>query len=787
MSLLRQPAQRPIPVERAVRWLPLDDAFYMLATVLVAAKAQPLFVSREVLVSVEAHLRSGAEDDALGVLYGANYFCSKTRIAYLLVEGAERAPTPSREHNRDAEMAAELRTLAHRVEASGKLVIGWYRGGADITPRIGLREIGLHLAVCSEPWQVALLRAGTAPDAPRRGAFARVEPTERRVYPIPFVELLPRPSRNPTSRSSAVTWNNYRSEASVSVLPESELQPTPASGPVAGRSRLSLLGALHGLIGSTPEEPEPSRAAIEHRVPTADIPARTTEPPVPGPQAPVQQAEPAAPEPEAPVQALELPSQTGETAAQTAEPTPVSEPPVEAVAASATPAEQDATVPETPVQATKQPAALAEDEALDEPRRLTRARPFMPPTDTQRAPAPPPEREVAIAGSLTVPADAAPPAHAPPSALPPFRQAPEMPVEASAGAPAAWFAPPPAPPAPTDDRGVAAETEPPDAAPPLDTADTAETDDVPEPRALTDTPTETPTPVRTEAPGQPVERPVETPPLAMADAPAPVEAVEPDEPPPTPEPARPAASEPPRPETPGGRYPATLGVATTLEELPADIARIFDASPGTGSERDAEPDLDDAGPPSPLAGYLRTLQRSRARTRLIAAAVVVLGLAGAVALLARQRTRDANAETAPAIPPVSSDTTRARSGAAAPASKAHADASDTGAAAMQGYARTRLASETTALAADVASLGTALQVVLGPSPRTATDSLRHSLACARADSARTDAIMHGQAVQLARRYLTTPTDAPAVSRAAALVARADTLTTALRTPCPPES
>jgi hypothetical protein len=130
-------------------------------------------------------------------------------------------------------------------------VVGWYRGGATIVPRISVRDAALHLALFPHPWQIALLRErGTSRSA---GAVVRVEPAEGRPYSVPFYELLPAGKNRPGARRTAITWSNYRSEADLPPLPESAfvdgpqtvlVPPTRREPPKVRRSVLSVLHRL---------------------------------------------------------------------------------------------------------------------------------------------------------------------------------------------------------------------------------------------------------------------------------------------------------------------------------------------------------------------------------------------------------------------------------------------------------------------------------------------------------------------------------------------------------------
>jgi hypothetical protein len=227
-TLDRRVETRPLPLDRVVKWLPRDDAFYLLAAVMTSASAEPLVVPREVLLQVERHLRDPGATRGCGILHGAMCACPRTRIRYLLIEGAVRAVTAITEHEPPMATVERLRALVREVERRGKRVVGWYRGGAAIVPRLSPRDVAVHRELFPDAWRVALLRDMAAPG--QAGAFVRVEPVDGRAYLVPFQEVLPRAGwRDREAGRTAVVWRNYRPEREVEPLTEvTAAVPAPA-------------------------------------------------------------------------------------------------------------------------------------------------------------------------------------------------------------------------------------------------------------------------------------------------------------------------------------------------------------------------------------------------------------------------------------------------------------------------------------------------------------------------------------------------------------------------------
>ena len=260
---------RALSVEQTVKWLPLDDAYYLLAEVMTSTRAAPLVVLQEVLLQVEAHATAAAYDSACGVLCGAHYRDSKSGLVYLLVESAERAERIDPTGNPDASLAAELARAIARAERAGRIVVGWYRFDVALARRIPATDAGIHRALFPEPWQVALLRDGSAGGG--RGAFVRVEPTEGRPFRIPFLELIPRKrSRGRGPKWTSVQWRNYGSESAVALLPDHVFSDAPARAgkvPVPnGTHRTGLFSGILARWSTRPDSRRPASAAIARPV-----------------------------------------------------------------------------------------------------------------------------------------------------------------------------------------------------------------------------------------------------------------------------------------------------------------------------------------------------------------------------------------------------------------------------------------------------------------------------------------------------------------------------------------
>jgi len=255
--------------------VPQHDGYYLLAAVMSSSRAAPLVVMQEALREVEAHLRTVPGGNVCGLLYGSHYIDPRSSAKYLLVEEAVRAPRIDAAADPDAAALAMWSDLVARAETAGRQVLGWYRGGASIDSPIALPAAGAMQVVFPERWQVGLLRQGVLGE--HRGAFVRIEPTETRVYSIPFMELAPPEAFDGHTLLTSVTWTNYHTKLPVTPLsPDTTTSgPRRRSGAVATpppreHRSLGFLGAILKRPPATPEN-QPRAAPPLHPPLASDL------------------------------------------------------------------------------------------------------------------------------------------------------------------------------------------------------------------------------------------------------------------------------------------------------------------------------------------------------------------------------------------------------------------------------------------------------------------------------------------------------------------------------------
>jgi len=187
------------------------------------------------------------------------------------VEDAVRAPRIDAAADPDAAALAMWSDMLGRVGQPGRQVLGWYRGGATIESPIALPAAGAMQVVFPERWQVGLLRQGVLGE--HRGAFVRIEPTETRVYSIPFMELAPPEGFDGHTLLTSVTWTNYHTKLPVTPLGTTATtsgprrRSTEAATPALREHRsLGFLGAILKRPPATPLTPanQPRAAPMLH-------------------------------------------------------------------------------------------------------------------------------------------------------------------------------------------------------------------------------------------------------------------------------------------------------------------------------------------------------------------------------------------------------------------------------------------------------------------------------------------------------------------------------------------
>jgi proteasome lid subunit RPN8/RPN11 len=227
--------RKPIPLARAVRWVPAG-----LFTPPRTLDDLALFITQSALREVMRHLRSNPEQELLGFLLGELYECPETGARYVVVNSAVRTGHAIAESDRILIPEEEWLGVQLEVRRRRTQLVGWYHSAPFVGPHPARADLDTHRALFTEPWQCGLVIA-TSGEAPT-GAFFRSLMGERTGggVLIPFYELPDDDEPIPADgrKRTLIDWVNYETRGTVE-RDESERRPfvpprrpTPHGAPV---------------------------------------------------------------------------------------------------------------------------------------------------------------------------------------------------------------------------------------------------------------------------------------------------------------------------------------------------------------------------------------------------------------------------------------------------------------------------------------------------------------------------------------------------------------------------
>ncbi len=320
--------RKPIPLARAIRWVPAG-----LFTPPRTLDDLALFITQSALREVMRHLRSNPEQELLGFLLGELYECPETGARYVVVNAAVRTGHAIAESDRILIPEEEWLGVQLEVRRRRTQLIGWYHSAPFVGPHPARADLDTHRALFTEPWQCGLVIA-TSGDAPT-GAFFRSLMGERTGggVLIPFYELPDDDEPIPADgrKRTLIDWVNYETRGTVE-RDESERRPFVATRPSKPHGTPVILS-----VPSAPEEEfdDETPAAPEPSQPPPRPPAARA----PEPRQPEREV-PRAPRDDSPT-VIPLTSHRPDRRAEPGAPAP-------APAASASPAASAARAPEPP-------------------------------------------------------------------------------------------------------------------------------------------------------------------------------------------------------------------------------------------------------------------------------------------------------------------------------------------------------------------------------------------------------------------------------------------------------
>ncbi len=285
--------REPLPLGRSILWYPAGRGSRETG----ARGGYPVFVEQSTINAIRAHVEPNPEQSLMGFLAGELFVCSDIDVPYLVVDGVFVCRYPIEGDDPMPVVARVWQRLESELGRMGTRLVGWYRSCPRGDVMMSPRDVTMHEAHFSEPWQVAIL---TRPDRarPAGGIYRMVPGSNWASTPLSFYELLTSaPRRTTAGKRTRLTWKNYHTNELVlaaderGVRPEDDEPPAPpppeppvAVAPVAPRrdgavdeSRRPTLQVVRATVpGATPRRP--SRASSRPTVPTRRPPVVPDEP-----------------------------------------------------------------------------------------------------------------------------------------------------------------------------------------------------------------------------------------------------------------------------------------------------------------------------------------------------------------------------------------------------------------------------------------------------------------------------------------------------------------------------
>ena len=240
------------PFVQCILWTPRK-----LANAMAPATEADLVFSQQALSQAREHAASSPNAPVGGVFLGEVHEDPTCGRKWVRVDRAVRARRLLPE-----EASAEILGAAlAEVIAAGeeREVVGWYRTHARTGVYLSEQEAQLQETHFGEPWQCAMIIAGSA-EHPVGGVFQRIEGTglSRSGY-TPFFELIDRSSEfTPGWKRTFIGWSNYQTEVSVALAGKAGVSsvippdPSAAPGPSETDSDRTGSGEVEGGVDGVP-------------------------------------------------------------------------------------------------------------------------------------------------------------------------------------------------------------------------------------------------------------------------------------------------------------------------------------------------------------------------------------------------------------------------------------------------------------------------------------------------------------------------------------------------------
>lgn len=212
-----------MPLRHSIRWVPKGRGQ-------VARERIPIFVTQDVLLTVQDELEAEADQHMLGFLVGELARCAETGVEHCVINSAIRVPL--RLEGADAAQAIGRMWggVVREARSGGGDVVGWYRTHPSGPVALTGQDVAAHLRFFRQPWQVALVVAGTG-QVTAGGLFRTARGEAWHSSPEPFYEFLREdPPGASAERESVVAWDGYvRAEPQQRLVPRVGPSAPPAT------------------------------------------------------------------------------------------------------------------------------------------------------------------------------------------------------------------------------------------------------------------------------------------------------------------------------------------------------------------------------------------------------------------------------------------------------------------------------------------------------------------------------------------------------------------------------
>jgi hypothetical protein len=201
-------ASKPAPVEQAILWKPLDDAYHLLASMLKAERENYVpFATQSFLVSLAEQMREAGDEWGFGLILGRLYRCSRTNVRYTVTTEAAPLRGPVRPDSGAPDIREMRQAVAAQKGKGGQAILGWYCRRGEVGPRMSHADEDVHASCFPESWQITLVLASAAPFT--AGGFFVYSRKAERSCQVPFFELIEgKPSKKERKRT-VLEWSNY--------------------------------------------------------------------------------------------------------------------------------------------------------------------------------------------------------------------------------------------------------------------------------------------------------------------------------------------------------------------------------------------------------------------------------------------------------------------------------------------------------------------------------------------------------------------------------------------------